>query len=196
MSKVSLRVRDLETGVERNVELDNVDAARQWLVQRPRSVEALGVASELDRETSLALKAAMRPLDEAELRLQRELDAAAEALRAKREREGKAAELAAAEAHRTAAREADPNRPMQIRYRFDDGIKVAEHLDERPISDAAREAVDAWIAERNEWVSDRGQIVGEATVTVWPNAVPADSDRILHGTFIPVTGPSPESKPN
>lgn len=190
MSKIQLRVRDLRSGDERAEPFASVEAARAWLVARPPFVEALGVASAVDAETSRALKVAMRPLDAAEIQLQQQVEAAGEEARARREREGHAAQLAAAEAHRSALRDADPNRPMQIRWRFDQGMNVAEQHDERAITDAARAAVLAWIAERNEWVEERGQVVGEGLVTVWPNAVPADGERVLHGTFTPVSAPS------
>lgn len=196
MAKLELRVRDLRTGGERNVAFESVEAAREWLVQRPPFVEAIGVASEIDRDLSLTLKGAMRPLDADELSARRERDAADEAAREKRAREARAADLAAAEAQRSAAREADPNRPMQIHWTYDDGMKVAERHDERVITEEARAAVLAWIAERDEWVIGRGQIVGEARLTVWPNAVPAGDERVVQGTFVPVTAPSAETKPN
>jgi hypothetical protein len=52
----------------------------------------------------------------------------------------------------------------------------------------ARDAVLAWIAERNEWVAARGQTVGECTVKVWPGKMPAKEDeRVKEGRFVPVT---------
>ena len=42
----------------------------------------------------------------------------------------------------------------------------------------------------NEWVASRGQIVGEAKLTVLPGALPKPgADRVQHGSFVPVTGP-------
>ncbi len=196
MAKIALRVRDLQTGVERNVELDSVEAAHDWLVRRPPFVEALGVASEIDHDASRALKRVMRPLDAEEVRAQSALDAADDNARAKRAREEQAAQLAAGEAQRSAASQAEPSRPMQIRWTYDDGMTIGDPYDERSITDAARDAVLAWIAERNEWVIGRRQIVGQALVTVWPNAVPVDDERVLNGTFTPVTAPSAEEKPN
>ncbi len=44
------------------------------------------------------------------------------------------------------------------------------------------------MAERQEWVKSRGQIVGEATVTVWPAEMPeGTTERVQSGTFVPVT---------
>ena len=49
----------------------------------------------------------------------------------------------------------------------------------------------AWVAERNEWVEGRGQVVGEAKVTVWPGTLPKPgADRVQGGSFIPVTAPA------
>jgi hypothetical protein len=38
-------------------------------------------------------------------------------------------------------------------------------------------------------VKDRGQIVGEATVKVWPLTVPKDDERVQSGRFVPVSAP-------
>ncbi len=89
---------------------------------------------------------------------------------------------------------ADPNRPMSIRWHFDEGYSIADPFDQREITDVAKRAVEAWIAERNTWVTDRGQMVVEATLTVYPGPVPSgmEMDRIQRGgQFVP--GLKPET---
>jgi len=84
---------------------------------------------------------------------------------------------------------------MQIRYRFNAGLSVSDPTDSRAITDEARRAATAWVEERNEWVQSRGQCVGEAALQVWPGPIPAGSrtERIITGTFIPVTAPRPKT---
>jgi hypothetical protein len=42
-------------------------------------------------------------------------------------------------------------------------------------------------------VKDRGQVVGDAKVMVWPGPIPASDggERVKRGTFIPVTAAAP-----
>ena len=57
-------------------------------------------------------------------------------------------------------------------------------------TEEAKAAVRAWVEERMEWVASRGQTIGEAKVTVYPGPVPAKKERVVQGTFIPVTAPA------
>ena len=42
--------------------------------------------------------------------------------------------------------------------------------------------------ERGSWIRGRGQVVGEALVTVWPGQVPSGSERVQSGgQFVPVS---------
>jgi hypothetical protein len=144
------------------------------------------------------LRAALKPLDDEEGALERRLRDEQEAQARKLAEQRQAAESAAAEEHRRSVAYADPNRPMQIRYRFNAGLSVADATDSRAIPDEARQAVMAWVEERNEWVRDRGQCVGEAGLQVWPGPIPAGSgaERVITGTFIPVTAPRPKTPAN
>lgn len=192
MPKITLRLEDLKRGDPLFREFEDEEAALAFLRERPRFTDVLGVVFEgLSAEQNARLKAAMRPLDEEER-------AASEALVKARERVAEAAreqrrkqEDAALAARREALKTADPNRPMEVRYLYNADLSLVDAEDGRAISDEAREAVLAWVAERNEWVADRGQIVAEAKVSVWPGALPkAGMDRVQGGTFIPVTGPA------
>ena len=185
MTKITLKLQDLATGDRSFEEFEDEAATLAWLRQRPHMVDVLGVVFEgLSPEQNNRLKAAKRPLDEAER--------AAEAARALREKETEAARAA----HREALKTADPNRPMEVRYLYNAPLSLTDSMDPRPISDEAREAVLAWVAERNEWVEGRGQIVGEAKVTVWPGPIPKKgADRVQGGSFIPVTAPPKPDQP-
>jgi hypothetical protein len=189
MSKVTFKLRDLGTGHPAVAELESVEAATAWVRARPRFIEVLGVVFEgMTREESVRMKEAMRPLDEGERSLLEKLDAQAKAeAEARAAAKQKELERAAAQA-REDAKNADPDRPMQLVYHaFAEELRNADPLDERPITPAARDAVMAFVREREEWVVDRGQTVGEAKVTVYPNAVPAKEARVVAGSFFPVT---------
>lgn len=192
--KVTLRLRDLSTGDGSLRELESVEEAMAWLRARPAMTEVLGVVFEgLTKEQNDLMRGAMRPLDEAEVAArakveeaeQRDRDAKAEARRKEAEE--------ADRREREAAKTADPNRPMELRYRFDrDAIENTNERDDRAIPEVAAREVVAWVAERNEWIAGRGQVVGEAKVVVWPATVPKGQDRVVSGSFVPVTAPKKE----
>jgi hypothetical protein len=192
MNKITLKLQDLTKGETLFEEFDDEAATVAWLKARPPMVDVLGVVFEgLSAEQNARLKAAKRPLDAeeqaAEQRLADAAERAAEAARALREKETQAAR----DAHREAMKTADPNRPMEVRYLYNAPLSLTDVMDPRSITDEAREAVLAWVAERNEWVESRGQIVGEAKVTVWPGPIPKKgADRVQGGSFIPVTAPA------
>jgi hypothetical protein len=190
-TKITLKLQDLTKGETSFKEFDDEEAALAFLRARPPMVDVLGVVFDgLSAEQNARLKAAKRPLDPeeraAEERLADAAEQAAEAARALRERETEAARAA----HREAMKTADPNRPMEVRYLYNAPLSLTDAMDPRSITDEAREAVLAWVAERNEWVEGRGQIVGEAKVTVWPGPIPKKgAERVQGGSFIPVTAP-------
>lgn len=189
--KLDLRVRDLKTGDTKNQPFASFDEAKSWLAARPRFTEVLGVASHnVAREISNELKDANRPLDDEETKLRDALEASVVKAEQLRRDEQARVQAAAAEAEQAALATADPNRPVDLRYTFNGGLMVVTPGDQRPISDEAREAVMAWIAERDEWVESRGQVVGDANLRVWPGPIPDGEERIVSGTFIPVSGPA------
>lgn len=189
MPKVMLRLRDLSTGEPRTQECSSVDDAVTWLSQRPAMVDVLGVVFEgISHEDNDRMKRAMRPLDEAEQAKSKALDEREAAERAERAAQRKKEAEADAQRLRDEAKKASPDRPMELLYRFDTPeLKKTDLLDDREISDAAKEAVMEWVKERMEWVEPRGQTIGEAKVTVYPNAIPKGKDRVVQGTFVPVT---------
>jgi hypothetical protein len=190
MGKIDLLVRDLTTEEEEVVVFEDVAAARAWLVARPRFKEGVGiVTADIDHETSHALRDAMRPLDAEEVAASKRIDDTRDAASAKAHEAANAQRATEAEARREAMKTADPNRTMEVKWKYDGEMRLTDRDDPRAITDAAREAVMEWIRERDGWVVNRGQIVGEATVTVWPGEVPIGGERIVGGRFFPVTGP-------
>ena len=190
--KLDLQLRNLKTGETEQKPFESEEAAMAWLKERPQFTAVLGVASHhVPKEISDKLKNGCRPLDEEEIKLEKELAAAEEQARKRAEARRKA-ELAAAELHRKEMANADPNRPMEVRWTFDHGMSIADPADPRSITDEAREVVTAWVEERHEWVKGRGQVVGDAKVKVWPGPIPEGEgdNRVIQGTFIPVTAPA------
>ena len=189
--KLELRVRDLNTGDTSSQAFAGEAEAIAWLTARPRFVDVLGVSTVgIPHDLDLRLRAALRPLDADEKALDDKLKAAHEgAARARHEEEARRA-AAAADAHRSAQKNADPNRQMEVHWSYDHGFDISDPTDTRPISEEVKEAVLAWIRERDEWVANRGQIVGDAKVVVWPADLPKGEERVKRGTFIPVTAPA------
>ncbi len=185
-----LRVRDLQKNLEGTQTFGSVDTAKAWLKDRPQFIEVLGVASShISKDVGDELKACMRALDEEEKQLMQELAKSAEEARRQRAEAMREASLAEAERHRAEMAAADPNRPMDVHYRFDVEMSLVDVADAREITPEAREAVMEWIKERNTWVESRGQVVGAAKVRVWPGPIPEGEDaRVLMGNFVPVTG--------
>lgn len=191
MDKLTLRLRRLEDGEGEVIEHDDVEAAMAWLRARPPMIEVLGVVFEgLSKEDNARMKGAMRPLDDAEKARIAELDAAEAKKRMERDMLRRAEAETQSAAAKAAAKNADPARPMELRYRYDwTDLQHADVNDERPITDEARAAVMAWVHERMEWVADRGQTIGEAKVMVYPGVVPAKKDRVVSGSFVPISAP-------
>jgi hypothetical protein len=187
---IKLRIRNLKTRETGVADFKAEADALVWLKQRPPFVDVMGVAGQtpVPMEVQDRLKAAIRPLDADELIAEREMELAIEKEELEREKEARRQEVEAHEKHLEAMRTADPERLMEITWRFNGEMRLTDAHDPRPITDAAREAVLAWIAERNEWVAGRGQCVGECTVKVWPGKLPAkDSERVKEGRFFPVS---------
>lgn len=189
--KLDLYTRNLQTGDREQKAFDSEEQALEFLQNRPKYTEVLGVASHnVPPELNRKLKDANKPLDPEEKLLEQQLEAAA--AETDRINEAKRRQKAEQDAvkHRAAMANADPNRPMVVRFRFDQGLMLTDSADPREITDEAREAVMAWIEERNSWVEGRGQVVGEANVTVHPGPLPDGvSERVQMGTFVPVTAP-------
>jgi len=187
---IKLRIRNLQTR-ETGVAAFETDAeAFLWLKARPPMVEVIGMAGQTSIATEVQdrLKSAMRPLDDAERIAEREVELALEKEEQEREKVARIHEAESQAKHLETLRTADPERIMDIRWRFNTDMALTDPLDARPITEDARAAVLAWIAERNEWVAGRGQTVGECTVKVWPGKMPAkETERVKEGKFVPVS---------
>lgn len=193
MSKIMLKLRNLESGDGSNREFDDEAATIAFLKDRPHMIDVLGVVFEgLTPEQNNRLKEAVRPLDVVELAAEKKLEEAAAKRAEAAAKERLAEEEKARAAHREALKTADPNRQMELRYRYQGGGQIApvDVEDTRELTPEVARAIEAWIAERNEWVESRGQIVGEAKITVWPGTLPKpNADRVISGSFVPCTAP-------
>ncbi len=193
--KLDLYIRNLQTGDREQKVFESEQEALEYLKNRPKFAEVLGVASDdVPPELNDQLRAATRPLDEEEKLLDRQRTAALEDEARKRAQKEQKRAVEEAAKHRNEIANADPNRPLEIRYRFNEGLSVADPVDTRAITDEARAAMMAWIEERNSWVASRGNVVGEAKVSVYPGPLPDGvTERVDVGTFIPVTAPKKDS---
>ncbi|MGH7294330.1 MAG: hypothetical protein ACRELB_05330, partial [Polyangiaceae bacterium] len=164
--KIQLRIRNLKTREVGVAAFETEAEAHLWLKARPPMVEVMGMAGQttVPSDVQERLRAAMRPLDGDERVAEREMELAIEKEDLERDKAARAKEAEAHEKHKETMRTADPDRVMEVHWRFNTEMALTDAHDPRPIPDEAKAAVLAWIAERNEWVAGRGQIVGECTV--------------------------------
>ncbi|MCH9681483.1 MAG: hypothetical protein K0V04_08625 [Deltaproteobacteria bacterium] len=194
---VELKIRDIRTGNAQVAEFENIDDAEAWLRERPPFVEVLGPPRHgaIAAKDEMRLRDAMRPLDEQERAAQtkqdeRDAEAMRNILSAQQDRMKQEME-----ARREAVKDADPNRPLHIAFERGKEMRNADPIDDRPVTEAARKAVLAWVAERDTWVHARGQYVNDAQVVVWPGPIPSgnEEDRVEQGgQFNVLAGTAPE----
>ncbi|MCX4247891.1 hypothetical protein [Paraliomyxa miuraensis] len=195
---IELKIRDVRTGEARVASFESVGDAENWLRERPRFTEVLGPARHgaIPPGDEIRLREAMRPLDEEERAAQVEQDErSAQAIRKMMagEQERMRQEM---EARREANRDADPNRPMVVGFERGKGMSNGDPADDREVTEVARKAVLAWVAERDTWVHSRGQYVASAQVVVWPGPLPSgtsEDERVqAGGQFQVLAGTAPE----
>jgi hypothetical protein len=195
---IQLKIRDIRTGDAQVAEFEGVAAAEAWLRERPRFMEVLGPSrpGAIPSDDEARLREAMRPLDPDERLAQaqqdeRNAEAIRKALAGEQDRMRK--EL---EARREANKSADPDRPMVIAWERGGGLHNGDPADDREPTDAVRQAVKAWVAERESWVHSRGQYVVSAQVVVWPGPLPkgvSEDERVqMGGKFDVLYGTPPE----
>ena len=186
MAGFQIKVRNLETDEALVASLDNYEDALTFLSDRPHMMEIITVLSDVSPKQMSELKEAMRAYDADEkAKMAGRAGLLAEELRKAREHEETMAAAEEARA-REAAKSADPARPMKVKWSIEEGCTSNDAFDPRPISAVVEQAVIAWVQERNGWVAERGQIVGEAEVEVYPLDVPEGGERIVRGgTFVP-----------
>jgi len=174
MSKIEFNIRHIKTGEVLGAEFPDLAAAEAWLVERPAFTQVLRIVSTVAPEAEARLRNAMRPLDDAEREIIIQGEQAAEADRV--------AEIARLQQEKDSAPK-DPDRQMTLRWTVADGVTMMDASDDREITSTAREAVLAWVAERDSWVEGRGQRVAAASVSVWPGPIPGgnEDDRIPPG---------------
>jgi len=188
MSKLDLRLRNLENSELLIASFEREEDAETWLADRPHMMEVIGlIAESSDPAMHLRLRQAVRPLDADEAEVVRRLDEEDAVARAAQAVEHARRAEAEAEAHRDELRRADPDRPLQISWTPGGGFSMIDPADEREVTQAAQDAVLEWVRERDGWVADRGLTIGEAVVNVWPGPVPKGESRVQPGgKFVPV----------
>lgn len=191
MARLDLRLRNLENAELLIASFESEDDAETWLADRPHMMEVIGLIAESDDPAvHVRMRQAVRPLDADEAEVVRRMDEADAADRSAREAEHERRALAEHEAHLAEMRNADPDRPLQVTWTPAAGFTSMDPADEREITQAAKDAVTEWVRERAGWVADRGLVIGEAVVTVWPGPVPKGESRVQPGgRFVPVAPP-------
>jgi hypothetical protein len=188
MPKIELLIRRLDTEEVLEAEFASEDECEAWLVERPDQMEVVKMLSKVDAELEARLRQAMRPLDLAEVMRRDQINAAkiAEARAARQQAE------AAAGAEPAETEDEDPQRAMVVRWSTDKGLYLADEADKREIPERVRDAMQAWIDERNTWVRDRGQYVSAAIATV-EIIEDYDGDRVHPGGRFVTSDRDPES---
>jgi CBS domain-containing protein len=183
---VVLQFRRMGEGQRMLAEFQSIDDAVTWLSERPKFVEVLGVEEPvLTPDVDTRLREAMRPLDDEELAKQQEIDKELDRQHKITLQKMQAEAEAEAQPYTGST---NPDRPMRIRYEKGKSLENADPNDDRPLTDVARNAVQAWVAERNEWMHPRKKHVGAAVLTVWPGPIPGgdEADRIRPGPQVDV----------
>ena len=187
---IGLRIKKIDTQEHLIAEFDSLEDAKTWVAERPHMIEVLGVVDPraVGEAAFLELRNAVRPLDddERELRHQAAEERLAQ-MRAADIRESAPRPVAAPQMVSTdpdpdpaSLPDAAPNAIMVIRWRKN--APMANISDNRPITPAARAAVEAWIAERNQWLHPKRTHVGEAELDVWPGELPEpENERVEQG---------------
>jgi len=173
MAKIELRIRRLDEGDVLVAEFPDEESAEAWLRERPPFVEVLRMETPVPVEIEARLRAAMRPLDERERGRQ---DEHQRALLTQRTAEIRQVQLEEEESRA-------PDRLMHLQWQRGRGLTLLDTSDQRTIPPIVYDAVQAWVAERDGWVADRGEQVVAATLSVWPVTVPSgrESERIEPG---------------
>lgn len=171
----------MKTGETMIATLDSFEDALEFLRERPEFLEIVSVLSDTSAADRGRLRDAMRPYSAEERELKDEIAAKHDAAIAEQMRKEMQEAQALADKAMRDAIAADPNRPMSVRWEINEGYSVADPNDPREINDEVKRAIEEWVAERNTWIADRGQFVGEATVQVYPLDPPAGEARVLQG---------------
>jgi CBS domain-containing protein len=161
---VVLRFRKIGESQDMLAQFESLEDARTWLAERPKFVRVLRVEEPvLSTRAEAELHDAMRPLDDEELdkigEVQRELQRLHSVelrdMQARSEREGA----------RSSA-PIEPSSPFLVRYDKGKPLTQARTDDSRPIPKVVQTAVEAWVAQRNEWMHPRERHVGGALLLV------------------------------
>lgn len=169
MGPIELKIRNLEDGQTGTATFASVDDAKAWLTERPAFLEVEGVVPPIDPTLEREMQGVMRPLDEKERArkdaLYREQ---LEEVRRRNAEEQRQAVASQGGASLDSHAQVDSNAPMVVQYVRGRELRLVDPTDGRAIPAVVREAVEAWVAERDTWLHPRRQHVGSALVTVSP----------------------------
>lgn len=180
MPQIELEIRDITTGERRIACLQSEADAMTWLSERPSMVEVLRVVNvhTLPDGLEARLRGCMRPMSPDEVAAK---DARYREEMGQIHRDTEAMNRQAWADATGHAEHGPASGTMKLVWSENDGLHHADADDDRPIPAIVREAVDAWIAERNGWLHPRRQHVGGAMLEVWPAEVPEGQTRIEPG---------------
>ena len=155
-----MQIHELLEDRKGTAEFESVDDALAWIAQRPQFVRVLGPAPDmkLDAEDEKKLRDAMRPLDAEEARRLDELDATREKRRVE--------ELAGLQRQATGESRATTPGLLDIVWQRGRGMRHADERNTSEIPATVRDAVLAWLRERDAWVHPRRQHLAGARVQV------------------------------
>lgn len=182
---IELRIKRIKTRESLIAEFESLDDAKTWVAERPDMVEVLGVVDPkaVGEAAFRELQEATRPLDRAELDARHEaMEADLARMREADERESLTVGLVGRASAPTpepapdpsSLPDAEPNAMMVIRWQH--RAPMANIADNRPIPSVLRDAVEAWVAERNEWLHPKRSHVGRVELRVRPGPLSADQE--------------------
>lgn len=182
---IELRIKRIETGELLIAEFESFEDAKTWAAERPDMIEVLGVVDPkaVGEAAFRELQEATRPLDRAETDRRHEaMEADLARMREADERESLVAGLvgriepSAPEPapDPSSLPDAEPDAVMVIRWQYK--VPMANISDNRPISPVVRAAVQAWVAERNEWLHPKRAHVGRVELRVRPGEMSTDEE--------------------
>lgn len=174
---VGLRIKRIDTQESMIAEFESLEDAKTWVAERPDMVEVLGVVD--PKATGEAvfreIRDATRPLDAAEVAGRHEArETALAQMREADKRESAPTGLSGRMQPAAPEPAPDPSSLPEgesgavMVIRWQKRAPMANVADRRPIPAEVREAVDAWIIERNTWLHPKRTHVGRADLRVQP----------------------------
>ncbi|MGH1344286.1 MAG: hypothetical protein ACRBN8_22195 [Nannocystales bacterium] len=180
---VGLKIKRIDTQESLIAEFESLEDAKTWVAQRPEMVEVLGVVDPkaVGEAAFRELRDATRPLDAEELAGREQArETLLAQMREADERESAPRGLAGRMGQTPPEPPPDPSSlpgapaSAVMVIRWQQGASMANIVDNRPIPSEVREAVEAWVSERNKWLHAKRTHVGRAELRVRPGELSAN----------------------